>query len=128
MKTTGKRILIVDDEGAIRRSLRAYLEDDGFQPFTTGSGEEGLDVLAETAFDAAIVDLRLPGMNGITFIQKAHRLCPKMGFLICTGSVGFNPTEKLSALGVEIDQIFTKPIADLSTLADAVIKLIQEKQ
>ena len=128
MTTTMTRILILDDEETVRRSLRAFLEDEGFELITAASGEEGLDILSKATVDAAIVDIRLPGMDGAAFIEKAHRDCPKMVFLICTGSVGFRPSERLRVIGVKDDQVFTKPIADLSVLVDAIERVLQKEQ
>jgi two-component system, OmpR family, response regulator len=117
-----RRILIVDDEASIRRSLRAYLEDEGFEVATAGSGESGLDRLALDGFDATIVDIRLPGMDGNVFMERARDLCPHMLFLICTGSVGYELPENLQSGGMGRHEVFEKPLRDMSVLSAVIRK------
>jgi two-component system, OmpR family, response regulator len=126
MGETGHRILVVDDEESIRRGLRAYLEDDGFEVIIVESGEEGMEVLKREATDGAIVDIRLPGMDGGAFMERAHELRPEMKFLVYTGSVGYSPPSSLDAVGVSEDSVFKKPVMDMSVLAAALRRLFQD--
>ena len=64
----------------LRDSLAAYLEDCGFSVLPVGSGEEALASLSEVC--VAIVDIRLRGMDGLTFIKKAHALRPDILYII----------------------------------------------
>jgi DNA-binding NtrC family response regulator len=124
MSDRSRRILVVDDEESIRRSLRAFFEDEGFEVVVTGSGEEGLDALHEAAADAVIVDMRLPGMDGNAFIEKVCLLHPETKVFIFTGSVGYRPPASLQTLGVGEERVFNKPLQDMSLLVDAVRELI----
>ena len=126
MGTPSLRILVVDDEESIRRGLQAYLEDDGFEVITAESGEEGIEALKRRAADGAIVDIRLPGMDGGEFMERAHTLCPEMQFLIHTGSVGYRPASSLEAIGVTEARVFQKPVKDISVLAAALRKLLKD--
>lgn len=114
------RILIVDDEERIRRGLRAWLEDEAFEVMTAASGEEALEILQGDPPDGAIVDIRLPGMDGNAFMEQAHGLCPKMRFLVYTGSVNYSPPARLKALGVHEKDVFQKPLRDTAVLVAAV--------
>jgi DNA-binding response OmpR family regulator len=116
------RILIVEDEEGVRRNLRLFLEDDGFDVITAASGEEGLLFVAQYTPDAAIVDLRLPGIDGEAFVEKAFELRSDIRIVIYTGSVSFNPSCRLRAAGIRTDQVFRKPLPDMSVLVDAVRK------
>jgi two-component system nitrogen regulation response regulator NtrX len=69
MKTP--RILIVDDEPGIRQSLRGILEDEGFQIEVVESGEACLDLLARSIFELVILDIWLPGIDGL---ETLHRI------------------------------------------------------
>jgi DNA-binding response OmpR family regulator len=120
-----ERILIVEDEEGVRRNLKLFLEDDGFEVITAASGEEGLLFLAQYRADAAIVDLRLPGIDGEAFIQKAFELRSDIRIVIYTGSVSFNPSSRIRALGIRIVQVFRKPLPDMSVLVDAVRKQLK---
>ena len=119
-------ILIVDDEEPVRRSLKAYLEDEGFKIFSAESGEEGIIILKNEAIDAAIVDIRLAGIDGTVFIEQAHLVLPGLVFLICTGSVEFKLPERLKNIGMKNDHIFRKPVSDLALLAETVKNLLKE--
>lgn len=118
-------ILIVDDEESIRRSLRAFLEDEGFEVITTATGEEGIEALTKASPDALIVDMRLPGMDGNAFIEQAHALRPGLNVFIYTGSVGYRPPQTLQAIGVGEDQVFKKPLRDMSLLVRAMRQLME---
>jgi two-component system, OmpR family, response regulator len=122
------RILIVDDEESIRRSLRAYLEDEGFDVVATGTGEVGLEVLSAGPAHAVIVDMRLPGMDGNTFIEKALLLHPQMNVFIFTGSVGYLLPANLQTIGVGEERVFNKPLRDMSLLVNALRALIDVRR
>jgi two-component system, OmpR family, response regulator len=128
MREGKHRILVLDDEESIRRTLRAYLEDEGFEVIATGTGEEALETLSHSHADVAIVDIRLPGMNGNTFIERAHDLRPEMTFIIFTGSVGYQAPVSFQAMGIDDRHVFKKPLSDMSVLAAAVRRLLRRKR
>jgi DNA-binding NtrC family response regulator len=64
------RILIVDDETNVRLNFRITLEMEGYEIFEAGSAEQALDVLAERSFALAILDMRMPGMDGLELLAK----------------------------------------------------------
>ncbi len=120
MSEMRRSVLIVDDEVSIRRSLRAYLEDEGFEVLDTGTAEAGLKVLSTAPADAVIVDMRLAGMDGNSFIEMAHDIRPQAHFFIYTGSVGYQPPPSLRAIGIGEEQVFQKPLRDMSLLVKAM--------
>ncbi|HZQ67485.1 MAG TPA: sigma-54 dependent transcriptional regulator [Terriglobales bacterium] len=63
-------ILIVDDESGIRSSLKGVLEDEGHQAALAASGEECLEVLDKGRFDVVLLDIWLPGMDGLETLEK----------------------------------------------------------
>src|SRR5947207_3513962 len=63
-------VLIVDDESAIRESLKGVLEDEGYQASATESGEACLDLLRDTSFDVVFLDVWLAGMDGLETLEK----------------------------------------------------------
>jgi len=117
-------ILIIDDEPSIRESLTEFLQDFDFSVETAESGEEALDMILEQDFNAAIVDLRLPGMSGESLILKAHEVKPKMAFLVHTGSVDYRISSGLQAIGVTSEHLFLKPLPDMSLLVDAINRIL----
>src|SRR5580700_7501849 len=64
------RILIVDDETNVRLNFRMTLETQDYEIFEARSGEEALEVLAERSFALAILDMRMPGMDGLELLAK----------------------------------------------------------
>jgi two-component system nitrogen regulation response regulator NtrX len=71
MKT---RILIVDDEPGIRQSLSGILEDEGFQVEAVENGEACLDVLARSVFELVILDIWLPGIDGLETLNRIQKI------------------------------------------------------
>ncbi|MHC1741795.1 MAG: response regulator [Syntrophobacteraceae bacterium] len=114
------RVLIVDDEASIRRSLQAFLEDEGFDVTVAGTGEEGIQIMAGARIDAVIVDMRLPGIDGNVFIEKAHGLNPELNVLIYTGSVDYQPPPNLQGIGIAKTQVLMKPLRDMGMLASTL--------
>ena len=68
------RILIVDDEPGIRESLSAILEDEGYEPESAASGEECLEALQERSFALVLLDIWLPGMDGIATLERIREI------------------------------------------------------
>jgi PAS domain S-box-containing protein len=87
--TTSVRVLVVDDENAVREVLALHLEDAGFAVLEAGSGAEVLGLLAagETV-DAVITDLSMPGMDGIAVIRAVQGRYPDLPAILLTGYAG----------------------------------------
>jgi len=79
-----KPILIVEDEAIMRESLRDWLTDGGYQVETAGEGEEALQTIAEQDFGVVILDLRLPGKDGIEVLREAKAKRPQLRGIIIT--------------------------------------------
>ena len=79
------RILVVDDDPAIRDLLTTKLKLSGFISFSCDSGEAALKVLSQESFDGIISDLNMPGISGLDLLKEARRLVPRTAFLMATG-------------------------------------------
>ncbi|RMF09472.1 MAG: sigma-54-dependent Fis family transcriptional regulator [Candidatus Neomarinimicrobiota bacterium] len=79
------KILIVDDERNIRLTLKDILGDEGFECKTVPSGEKALAYLAEERVDMMILDVRLPGMDGLEVLEKTLQLEPDLDVLMISG-------------------------------------------
>jgi DNA-binding NtrC family response regulator len=82
-------ILIVEDEAKMRRLLELNLSEDGFTTFSAGDAESGLKLLRENSIDLVLTDLKLPGMNGLEFLQTIKRQNAALPVVVMTafGSV-----------------------------------------
>lgn len=79
------RILVVDDEPGIREGCRRALSPHGYSVQTAENGEEGLQLIQSGDFDLALVDVMMPGMNGIDLITLIHEYDPEIVCIIITG-------------------------------------------
>jgi NADPH-dependent glutamate synthase beta subunit-like oxidoreductase/CheY-like chemotaxis protein/NAD-dependent dihydropyrimidine dehydrogenase PreA subunit len=79
-----KPILVVDDEAVMRESLRDWLTDDGYQVEIAEDGNAALKAIAQQDFGVAIVDLMLPGKNGIEVLREAKKKRPYLKGIIIT--------------------------------------------
>ena len=118
------RVLVVDDEPSIRNSLVEFLEDCQFEVSAADSAESALELVDQTIIDVALVDIRLPKLDGDSFIIKAHERCPEMRFLIHTGSVEYKLPAELKHFGVTRKHVFLKPQMDLSVFEHAIRELM----
>ena len=89
MDISNIKVFVVDDEIVVCSNVAAFLEDEGFTVFSATSGEEALDFLLKQKIDVAIIDIRLPGIDGDMLIFKAHEIQPVLKFLIHTGSTNY---------------------------------------
>ncbi len=120
------RVIVVEDELSVRNSLAGFLEDYDFNVCATESAEQALKVMADESFHVAIVDIRLPGMNGDLFIIKAHEILLSMRFIIYTGSVDYSLSKDLKKIGIKPEYIFLKPQVDLTIFVDMINELIEQ--
>ncbi len=78
------KILIVDDEAIIRDSLRDWLTDAGYEVLTAGNGVEGLELVRKEKPGVAVIDLVLPGSDGLDLLRKAKQIQPGIQVIIIT--------------------------------------------
>jgi DNA-binding NtrC family response regulator len=80
-----KKILVADDDEVLRNMLLETLEILGFQVTGVGDGQEALAKVQETNFDLAITDVRMPKLDGLSFLKKAREHQPKLPVVLITG-------------------------------------------
>ena len=79
-----KPILVVEDEAVMRESLRDWLTDSGYQVETANEGEEAVKIIAEQDFGVVILDLKLPGKDGLEVLREAKEKSPQLKGIIIT--------------------------------------------
>jgi two-component system response regulator PhoP len=101
------RILVVEDEPELRRQVSERLEREGYQVQGTGEGNEGLYLAGEYAFDAAIIDIGLPGISGIEVIRRLRKKGRLLPVLVLTARGRWQ--DKVEGLEAGADDYLTKP-------------------
>ena len=92
-------ILVVDDEVSICQSLKAILEDEGYQVLVAGSGEEALRVVADEMPQLVLLDIWLPGMDGLETLKAVRAAHPNMLIIMMSGHGTIETAVKATKLG-----------------------------
>ena len=109
------RILVVDDESAIRRALRPPLVELGFQVAEASRGEEAIQLLRSSTFDAVLLDVNMPGIGGVETLKRVRAFAPRLPILMLT--VRDKEEEKVEALDLGADDYVTKPFSTRELIA-----------
>jgi len=115
MNAQAIRILVVDDESAIRRALRPPLAELGFQVSEASRGEEALQLLRASTFDAVLLDVSMPGIGGVETLRRIRAFAPRLPILMLT--VRDKEEEKVEALDLGADDYVTKPFSTRELIA-----------
>ena len=84
MNATGKNVLIVDDEPSLRLLIRAVLESDGWNVHEAQSGEQALEMLPGLTLNAALIDMRMEGMDGMALLKELNTIMPGLPVIMLT--------------------------------------------
>lgn len=103
------RVLLVDDEPAIRRALRTPLQELGFQTMEASRGEEALHLARTDAFDVVLLDINMPGIGGMQTLVRLRAQAPRLPILMLT--VRDEEHDKVEALEKGADDYITKPFS-----------------
>jgi two-component system response regulator PhoP len=101
------RLLLIEDDTALRQGLKRQLEAEGYRVDEAGDGAEGLYLAQEYPFDLAIVDLGLPKLNGLTIVQRLRAEGRTMPMLVLTARSSWQ--DKVTGLEAGADDYMTKP-------------------
>jgi excisionase family DNA binding protein len=101
------RVLVVDDEEAVRDLIAKTLTMADYEVNCASDGQAALDALKDTDFDLLITDLRMPGMDGLTVIRQARRLSPSLPIIIITGYS--TEASAIEAINLGVCGYLTKP-------------------
>lgn len=100
-------LLIVDDQEGIRLLLREVFKQDGYCTHLAASGVEALAIVETYIPDCVLLDMRIPGMDGITILSKLRELFPNLPIIMMTAYGEVTEIEKTKQLGAVAH--FTKP-------------------
>jgi two-component system response regulator PilR (NtrC family) len=116
-----KRMLIVDDEEAIRELLKKFFRQEGFEVWEARNGTETLKLVKRKKFDVVLTDLKMPGLDGLGVLEKIRETSSTTAVLILTGY----PTSESTVRALELssDGYVTKPI-NLDQLKNLVMRAL----
>jgi two-component system, OmpR family, KDP operon response regulator KdpE len=100
-------ILVVDDEPALRKTIRASLAASGFTVEEAGTGGEAVGAVQQRPFDLVLLDVNMPGMSGVEACRQIRALAPRTGIIMVT--VRDAEDDKVQALEAGADDYVTKP-------------------
>jgi len=93
------RVLVIDDEKLVRWSLQQKLIHEGYDVETAPSGEEGLNLIKEDVFDLVLLDIRLPGMDGVQTLGEIMQLGRDVGVIMLTAETAISRAVECVRLG-----------------------------
>jgi DNA-binding response OmpR family regulator len=119
------RVLVVDDERDIRSTLLRFLRLLGYHTSEAASGEQALEMLKTDSYDVAVLDLRLPGIDGVEVMRRAAELRPEMAVILLTGYATLESA--IAAVGGQATSYLRKP-ASVHTISSAVAKAMDDRR
>jgi two-component system, NtrC family, response regulator HydG len=119
------RILIVDDEDVVRESLEQWFAAEGYEAKTAATGKDALQTVASEEFDLALLDIKMPGMDGMELQRRLHDADPDLMVIIMTGYATVE-TAVQALKGGAYDYI-AKPV-DPDELSHLVAKALEHRR
>jgi DNA-binding NtrC family response regulator len=118
------RILIVDDDENIRKVLKAILEDEGYYVESVGTAQNGIEKTKRNFYNVALIDIRLPDMEGVELLTKLKDATPRIRKIIITGY----PTlqNAVEAVNNGADAYILKPF-DVNKVLDAIKAQLEDQ-
>ncbi len=120
-----KNILIVDDEKGVADFLTIVLKKQGYKAFCASSGKQALEFCKKRKFDLALVDIKMPVMDGIEFLKEAKRLNPSLLFIMMTAYPSIETA--VEAMKEEAFDYITKPF-DVNELQRIIKKTLERQE
>jgi DNA-binding NtrC family response regulator len=115
----GARVLVIDDEEGIRKSMKAVLEDKGCLVDTAENGQEAIAKSKTRFYNLALIDIRLPDMDGVKLLTSMSDTTPKMAKIIVTGYPSLE--NAIEAVNRGADGYIVKPFT-----MDQLLKTVKE--
>jgi nucleotide-binding universal stress UspA family protein/ActR/RegA family two-component response regulator len=117
------RILVVDDELIVRDSIKEWLEDEGYTVDMAESGPEALDKLSIQPYHLMLTDIKMPGMDGVELLKRAHKSFPDLTVIMMTAYATVETA--IEALKIGALDYLLKPF-DPEILVDKVFQVYQD--
>ena len=119
------RLLIVDDDEAILRNLERILSLEGYETDTARTGREAIEKTRRNFYNLALLDIKLPDMEGTELLKKMHETFPKMIKIMVTGYPDLE--NAIKSLNYGADAYLVKPVS-VQELLDVVKQKLDEQR
>lgn len=120
-----KTIFIVDDDPSVRKALKRCIESVGLRVLTFASAQEFLDHISEDTKGCVILDIRMPGMNGLKLQEKLAEMEYELPIIFITAYD--NPQDRKQAMEAGAEAFLRKPFDD-QALLDAINSACEKSQ
>ena len=119
------KIFVIDDEAPIRDTMKAALEEQGYQVACFGNAVDGLESIAKTNPELIVTDLIMPGLNGLELIHRTKQLNPEINVVVVTGHASLESA--IGAIRQGASDYLVKPFK-IAELLNAVKKALSQKR
>jgi len=119
-----KKILIVDDQMGVRRLLHEVFKNEGYKTYMAENGREAVEYANEKRPDMVLLDMKLPGMNGLEIFEKLKEIIPDAIFIMMTAYGEMESIQKAMNMGAVC--YFLKPF-DIIELKEKIAKLFESE-
>jgi DNA-binding NtrC family response regulator len=119
------RILVIDDDEGIRTTFAAVLENEGYAVDTAENGKEAIEKSNNDLYRVALIDYRLPDMNGTELLTSLRETTPKMAKIMVTGYPALQ--NAIECVRKHANAYFAKPV-DYENLLKTIKTLIQKQE
>jgi CheY-like chemotaxis protein len=116
-----KRILLADDDPAVRNALKNLLDEEGYTVLTAENGQQALDLVAQSALDLVILDVNMPVKGGWDTFERVTTGHPLLPVIIITG----RPGQLFTAASAGVSALLEKPF-EITTLLRTISSVLAE--
>ena len=123
MARTKNRILVVDDEEGLRLLYKEELEDEGAEVELAASGEEALEKLEKNSIDLVLLDIKMPGMDGVEVLRRVKEKWKDLPVILCTAYPHYKHD-----FGTWASDAYVVKSSDLTELKQTVREILSKKE
>jgi len=121
-----KRILVIDDDEAVRKSMARLLQSEGYQVDTAKTGMEAVGKSKLNFYNLALIDIRLPDMEGTKLLTAMRDTVPRIVKIILTGYPSMN--NAIEAVNKGADAYVTKPVTDTDEFLQKIREHLKKQE
>ena len=122
-RTKKNRILVVDDEEGLRLLYKEELEDEGAEVELAASGEEALEKLEKNSIDLVLLDIKMPGMDGVEVLRRVKEKWKDLPVILCTAYPHYKHD-----FGTWASDAYVVKSSDLTELKQTVREILAKKE